>query len=112
MVWTIVKGLVGNSTNYIIPIATKATGTIGSKVILPATNLALSTMVAEKKFMSLSEIAYFYVGVAKTCHASTGSKRVACAVAAVSCIGAVIPGPHQSAFLVACGAASRGANEL
>jgi hypothetical protein len=109
---TVVKGLVGNSTSYVIPIAAKATGIIGSKVIVPAANLAVSTMVSEKKFMSLSEIGLFYVGVAKTCQTATGNKKISCVVAAVACVGAVVPGPQQTTFLMACGAASQQANKL
>lgn len=70
------------------------------------------TMIAENALMTLKAIGLFYVGIAKACYTSTGSKRIACAVAALSCGTALIPGPHQGPFILACAAAARGANKL
>ena len=38
----------------------------------------------------------FYVDVAKSCYKATGSKRVACVVAAGACGLALAPGPQQA----------------
>jgi hypothetical protein len=70
------------------------------------------TMTSESILMTPKAICLFYVGVAKTCYVSTGTKRIACVVDALACGTALIPGPHQGPFIVACGAASRGANKL
>jgi hypothetical protein len=70
------------------------------------------TMISESALMTPKAIGLFYVGIAKACYASTGSKRIACGVAALACGTALIPGPHQGPFIVACAAASRGANKL
>jgi hypothetical protein len=71
------------------------------------------TMISESALLTPKAIGLFYVGIAKTCYTSTGSKRIACAIAALACCGtALIPGPHQGPFIVACAAASRGANKL
>ena len=61
---------------------------------------------------SLKAIAIFYVDVAKSCYKATGSKRVACVVAAGACSLALVQGPHQDLFIVACAAILRGANKL
>ena len=70
------------------------------------------TMISERALMTPKAIGLFYVGVAKTCYTATGSKRIACGVAVLACGTALIPGPHQGPFIVACAAASRGANKL
>jgi len=70
------------------------------------------TMLSEGKLLNPKEIGLFYVGIAKSCYVATGSKRVACAVALLSCGVAVVPGPHQAPFIVACAAAARGADKL
>jgi hypothetical protein len=57
-------------------------------------------------------IGLFYVKVAKSCYVATGSKRIACVAAAGVCGVALIPGPHQAPFLVACAASLRGVNKL
>jgi len=70
------------------------------------------TMISESSLMSPKVIGLFYVEIAKACYISTGSKRIACGVAAIVCGTAVIPGPQQGPFIVACAAAARGANKL
>ena len=70
------------------------------------------TMISESALMTPKAIGLFYVGIAKTCYTSTGSKRIACGVAALVCGVALVPGPHQGPFIVACAAAARGANKL
>jgi len=69
-------------------------------------------MISESALMTPKAIGLFYVGIAKACYVSTGSKRIACTVAALACGTALIPGPHQGPFIVACATASRGANKL
>lgn len=70
------------------------------------------TMISESALMTPKAIGLFYVEIAKACYVSTGSKRIACGVAALTCGTALIPGPHQGPFIVACAAAARGANKL
>ena len=70
------------------------------------------TMMSESLLMTPKAIGLFYVQIAKDCYVSTGSKRIACGVAALACGVALVPGPHQGPFIVACAAASRGANKL
>ena len=70
------------------------------------------TMISESALMTPKAIGLFYVGIAKACYTSTGSKQIACAVTALACGTALIPGPHQGPFIVACAAAYRGANKL
>ena len=36
------------------------------------------TMISESALMTSKAIGLFYVGIAKACYASTGSKRIAC----------------------------------
>lgn len=86
--------------NPLLPIAANVVG------------VSVGTMVAEKVLMSPKTIGLFYVDIAKACYASTGSKRIACGVAALTCGTALIPGPHQGTFLVACATAARGANKI
>lgn len=69
-------------------------------------------MISESALMNPKAIGLFYVDIAKACYVSTGSKRIACAVAALACGTALVPGPHQGPFIVACAAAARGANKL
>lgn len=70
------------------------------------------TMISESALMTPKAIGLFYIEIAKACYVSTGSKRIACGVAALACGTALIPGPHQGPFIVACAAAARGANKL
>jgi len=70
------------------------------------------TMISESALMTPKAIGLFYVQIAKDCYVSTGSKRIACGVATLACGVALLPGPHQGPFIVACAAASRGANKL
>ena len=86
--------------NPILPIA----GSIAS--------VGVATIASEGVLMAPKAIALFYVKIAKDCYVSTGSKRIACGAAAIICGGALVPGPHQAAFIAACAAASRGANRL
>ena len=86
--------------NPVIPIA----GAIAS--------VGAATIFSERALMAPKAIALFYVKIAKDCYVSTGSKRIACGAAAIICGGALVPGPHQAAFIAACAAASRGANRL
>ena len=74
--------------------------------------LGTGTMISERALMTPKAIGLFYVGIAKACYTSTGSKRIACGIAALVCTTALIPGPHQASFIVACAAALRGANKL
>ena len=70
------------------------------------------TIVEQGVLMAPKAMALFYVQIAKDCYVATGSKRIACGAAAVACGVALVPGPHQSPFIVACADASRGANRL
>ena len=74
--------------------------------------VSTGTMLDNNALMTPKAVGLFYLKIAKACYVSTGSKRVACGVAALVCTTAVIPGPHQGPFIVACAAASRGANKL
>jgi hypothetical protein len=88
------------------------TTAVAKTIILPAAGVYGSTVVAEKKLFTPKELVLFYGSIMKSCYTATGSKRLACATAGVSCIIAVIPGPHQNGFIIACAAAARGANKL
>jgi len=68
--------------------------------------------MSESVLMTPKAICLFYVKIAKVCYVSTGSKRIACGVAALTCGTALISGPHQGPFIVTCAAAARGANKL
>lgn len=70
------------------------------------------TMISESALMTPKAIGLFYVEIAKACYVSTGSKRIACGVAALACGPALIAGPHQGPFVVACATAARGGNKL
>jgi hypothetical protein len=70
------------------------------------------TMISESALLTPKAIGLFYVGIAKACYVSTGSKQVACVIAALACGTALLPGPHQGPFIVACAAAARGADKL
>jgi hypothetical protein len=83
----------------LIPVATSLTAA------------TLGTALAEG-LKSPKAVALFYVSVAKSCYSATGSKRVACAVAAGACGFAVIPGPHQAPFIAACVGSLRGVSKL
>ena len=74
--------------------------------------VSTGTMVAEHTLMTPKAISLFYVGIAKACYDSTGSKRIACGVAALVCCTALIPGPHQGPFIAGCATVSRGVNKL
>jgi len=84
--------------------------------LLPVANAVVGvgtgTMLSERALMTPKAIGLFYVEIAKACYVSTGSKRIACGIAALACGTALIPGPHQGPFIVACAAAARGANKL
>lgn len=80
--------------------------------VVTAAGVSTGTMIAERAIMNPKEIGLFYVGIAKSCYAATGSKRIACGVTAAACITSLIPGPHQGSFIVACAAAARGTNRL
>ena len=86
--------------NPVLPIASAIVG-VGAVTIL-----------SEGVLMAPKTMALFYVQIAKDCYVATGSKRIACGAAAVACGVALVPGPHQAPFIVACAAASRGANRL
>ena len=77
-----------------------------------AVGVSTGTMISEKALMNPKEICLFYVGIAKACYASTGSKRIACGVTSLVCVTALIPGPHQGPFMAACAAAARGTKKL
>lgn len=51
-------------------------------VVGAAVGVSTGTMISESALMTSKEIGLFYVAIAKTCYTSTGSKRIACAVAA------------------------------
>ena len=70
------------------------------------------TMMPESVLLTPKAISLFYVQIAKDCYVSTGNKRIACGVAALACGIALVPGAHQAPFIVACAAASRGANKI
>lgn len=69
-------------------------------------------MIAEGTLMSPKGVALFYIQVAKGCYSATGSKRVACAAAFLSCGVALVPGAHQGPFIVACTATCRGVDKF
>jgi len=77
-----------------------------------AVGVGAGTMISERTLMTPKAFGLFYVEIAKACYASTGSKRIACGVAALTCGAALIPGPHQGAFILGCGTVARGANKL
>jgi len=81
-------------------------------VVSTTVGVSTGTMIAESALMTPKKIGLYYVGIAKACYASTGSKRIACGVAAIVCGTALIPGPQQGPFIAACAAAARGANKL
>lgn len=83
-----------------------------SPVVGAIVGVSTGTMISERVLMTPKAIALFYVQIAKDCYVSTGSKRLACGVAALACGVALVPGPHQWSFVVACATASRGANKL
>ena len=70
------------------------------------------TMISEGALITRKAIGLFYVDVAKAWYVFMGSKRIACGVAVLACGTALVPGPHQGPFIVACAAAARGANKL
>jgi len=75
--------------------------------------VAIGTALSEDvSLKSPKTIAAFYLQVAKSCYKATGSKRVACVVAAGACGMVFMPGPHQGPFIAACAATLRGANKL
>ena len=100
----VVKSLIATRTGYIIPVTTAVAKFSTKTIILPAAGVYGSTVVAEKKLFTPKELVLFYGSIMKSCYTATGSKRLACATAGVSCIIAVIPGPHQSGFIIACAA--------
>ena len=67
----------------------------------PIIKTVVSTVVSEG-LKSSKTVAVFYLSVAKSCYNATGSKRVACATAAVACGIAFIPGPLQAPFIAVC----------
>ena len=87
--------------NPLLPVAGAIVGGVGA-----------GTMISESALMTPKAIGLFYVEIAKACYVSTGSKRIACGVAALVCGTALIPGAHQGPFIVACATAARGANKL
>ena len=72
----------------------------------------VATAFEEKVLMDPKAIILFYVEIAKKCHVATGSKRIACGVAALACGIALVPGAHQGPFIIGCTALARGANKL
>ena len=69
-------------------------------------------MISEGTSMTTSAIGLFYIDVAKACYFSTASKRLVCGVTPLAYGTALVPGPHHGPFIVACAAATRGANKL
>ncbi|EJK53451.1 hypothetical protein THAOC_27117, partial [Thalassiosira oceanica] len=67
---------------------------------------SVSTALSEK-LEPPKAIAIFYGEIAKSCYIATGSKRVACVVAAGACTIALIPGAHQGPFIIACAGSLR-----
>ena len=63
------------------------------------------TMILKLTVMTPKTIGLFYVEIAKACYGSTGSRRIVCGVA-------LITGPNQGSFIVACAPASRETNNL
>lgn len=80
---------------------------MASSVIGAATGAAVS-----EKLKTPKDIVMFYVGVANSCYKATGSKRVACVVAAGTCGFALVPGPHQPLYIIACAACLNGINKM
>jgi hypothetical protein len=81
-------------------------------VVKSLVGVGVGTVLSEGELISPKAIGLFYVDIAKSCYVATGSKRIACIVAAATCGVAIIPGPHQAPFIVACAATARGANKL
>ena len=75
--------------------------------------VTIGTALAEG-LKSPKAVAIFYFEVAKSCYEATGSKRIACAVAAGACslVLILMPGPHQGPFIMACAGSLRGVNKL
>jgi len=67
-----------------MPIASAVTSVAG---------VAAGTAVSEGIYSPKAMVMFYYT-VAKSCYKATGSKRVACAVAAGSCGLVLLPGPH------------------
>jgi len=59
--------------NPLLPIAGAAVG------------VSIGTIISESALMTPKKITLFYVGIAKACYVSKGSKRLACGVAAIAC---------------------------
>jgi hypothetical protein len=72
---------------------------------------AITTAVSEK-LNTPGAIVSFYVAAAKSCYKATGSKRITCLFAAGTCGLALVPGPHQNPFIVACATSLRGLNKF
>lgn len=80
---------------------------VGAAIVTTSVGTAIS-----EKLKSPKAIVLFYGEIAKSCYVATGSKRVACVVAAGACTFGLIPGAHQAPFIAACVGTLRGANRL
>jgi len=87
------------------------TALIAGEITSSIVSVGIVTVLHEG-LMSPKAIALFYVEIAKNCYVSTGSKRIACGVAALACGVAIVPGAHQGPFIIGCTALARGANKL
>lgn len=99
----------------IVPAIVPAVKVLTEHPLAPAvvsfTGTSFTTALAEG-LTSPKAVGLFYWGVAKSCHGATGSKLLACGLAAGACGFALVPGPHQGPFIVACVGTLRGVNRL
>ena len=78
----------------------------------PSLDLCLIFSLSSIQPKTPKDIVMFYVGVANSCYKATGSKRVACVVAAGTCGFTLVPGPHQPMYITACCVCLNGINKM
>lgn len=76
----------------------KQIGTVGKDIVTGSVGSYSGLCIAERQVLNPKQVALYYYTVAKACYVSTGSKRLACIAAGSVCLGATIPGTHQSIF--------------
>jgi hypothetical protein len=111
----------------VIEVAANATVNVTVEALAPVIGAAANATVASAIPFAVSigggylttqliahpkAVAFVAFKVAERCYSSTGSKRLACAAAVITCGTALVPGPHQVPFVLACGIASFGADQV